>query len=335
MAVLRRATVRGLVVTATLALVLAGPATPAQAVGEVDVDARYRHSVANAYNDVLVPALRTPTAWSGSTSPCAPGSESAYSRLATLKAINFMRGMVQLSPVIFSTTGNGQATRAALLMDANDMVSHYPTQSAFSSCWSTTGKTMAGRSNLALAWGSGLNDTAPTTGARAITAYMKDSGSSNVAVGHRRWLLNPTTRVMATGSTSTANALVVTGYPKSTSAKRPTYMEWPSAGWFPQQIEPGGRWSLSASSTSYSFKYARVKVQRVDSSGRAVQTLTATKRTPTGGMGPNTLVFDVSGVAHPTGTAAAYYKVTVTGIRKGTYTTSYTYTVKLFDPTAF
>jgi len=300
---------------------------------DVDLTTSSRASVAKAYNRVLAPALGVKTGWSGSISSCKRGSESAASRKATRKAVNFVRALNQLDEVTFNAKLNKKALNTALLMHANGSLSHAPTKSTFSKCWSGAGNLAASRSNLYLSRGYGT-DLAPSTGARAIVGYMSDSGDGNLAVGHRRWILNPATRVMATGSTSRANALTVVGTRSSAKAARPTYLEWPAKGWFPTQLEPNGRWSLSASSRSVSFAKAKVKVQRVNAKGKVLKKHKVKVHRVQDGYGPHTIVFTVKGVKTPKAKKTVRLKVTVSGI-KGAKKSKYSYTVKLFDPTKF
>lgn len=315
---------------ATLTLALGTGAATATA-KDVDVKTSSRASVARAYTKVLAPALRVKTGWTGSVGKCRPGKESAKSRKATRNAVNFVRALNQLDPVKLDTRLNKQALRAALLMQANGALSHSPTKSQFSRCYTAAGRTAAGRSNLYLSWGA-PGDRLPSTGARAVVGYMTDAGPNNLQVGHRRWILNPTTRVMATGSTRTANALTVVGTSRSSSAEQPRYMEWPSKGWFPTQLEPEGRWSVSTSNPRISFANAKVKVRQVTAKGATVRTLKTQRHAVQDGYGPHTLVFSVPGVKSPKGKKTVRYKVTVSGITGGPKK-KYTYTVRLFNPT--
>ena len=322
------------VLTAVVTLALGfGIGTLPASAKDVDVKTSSRASVARAYNSVLAPALRVKTGWTGSAAKCRVGKESAASRSATRQAINFVRALNQLDPVKLDSKLNKQALRAALLMQANGALSHYPTRSQFSQCYTTAGRTAAGRSNLYLSWG-GKGDRHLSTGARAVVGYMTDAGAGNIPVGHRRWILNPTTRVMATGSTRTANALTVVGTTRSTKAKQPRYLEWPSKGWFPTQLEPEGRWSVSTSNPRISFAKAKVKVRQVNAKGKVLRKLKVQPHAVQNGYGPHTLVFTVKGVKTPKAKKAVRYKVTVSGI-KGAKKSKYTYTVRVFDPTRF
>mgnify|MGYP000871372194 CR=1 FL=1 len=318
------------IVATGLALGTGGVAATAK---DVSLKTSSRASVAKAYNRVLAPALRVKTGWTGSTASCKRGSESAKSKRATRKAVNFVRALNQLDEIKLDSKLNKKALSTALLMHANGALSHSPSKASFSRCWSSTASLAASSSNLYLSGGFS-GDLAPSTGARAILGYMEDAGSGNIAVGHRRWILNPTTRLMATGSTSRANALTVVGTRTSSKAAQPTYLEWPAKGWFPQQLEPSGRWSISASSSKVSFAKAKVKVQRVNAKGKVLGSHKVTVHKVRDGYGPHTLVFSVKGVKKPKGTSTVRFKVTVSGI-KGAKKSKYSYTVKLFDPTKF
>lgn len=333
----RRGPARGpravLAVLVASALVVGGAPAASASAKDVDVKTSSRASVARAYNSVLAPALRVPTGWTGSVGKCRRGKESAASRRATRDAINFVRALNQLEPVKLDKRLNKRALRAALMMQANGALSHNPTRAAFSSCFSQAGRKAAARSNLYLSWGS-RGDRRPSTGARAIVGYMTDAGEGNLPVGHRRWILNPTTRVMATGSTRSANALTVIGTERNHRAKQPRFLEWPSRGWFPTQLEPEGRWSLSTSRPGISLRDAKVKVRQVNAKGKVVRKLKTRRHAVQDGFGPHTLVFTVQGVRKPKGKKTVRYRVTVSGI-KGAKKKRISYTVRLFDPTRF
>src|SRR5690554_146072 len=258
-------------VTAVVALGLAlGTGGLTATAKDVDLKTSSRASVAREYNRVLAPALKVPTGWTGSSGKCKLGKESAASRKATRRAVNFVRALNQLDEIKLSTKRNKKALRTALLMHANGKLSHSPSRSTFDRCWSSSGGVAASRSNLYLSSGF-RGDLAPSTGARAILGYMADTGAGNIAVGHRRWILNPKTRTMATGSTSAANALTVFGLKSSSKAAQPTYLEWPARNWFPRQLEPNGRWSLSTSKRSISLARAKVTVRQVNSKGKVLK----------------------------------------------------------------
>jgi hypothetical protein len=254
------------------------------------------------------------TGWTGSDSTCNAGTSSATSRAATLRALNYARSLAGLAPVTFSTTLDARAQRTALIMSANHSLSHDPPSSW--RCWNSTGATNAGVANLALTYPK-------VSSAGVVGQYLTDAGSKNAAAGHRRWLLNPFSTTMGSGSTGTANAITVIG-PTSSTRPNPAYVAWPTAGYFPSTLEPGGRWSLSAGNRAMSFTYATVRVYR---NGNLVQTV---KNPVASGYAQPTLVWQVPADIARSGS----FQVVVSGIRKSGTTQRYThsYMVKMFTP---
>lgn len=291
----------------------AGTRTTARWAGSVDT--RSRDAVNNSYWSNYAAKLSLPINWlGGSILGCLPGITALSSDNATLTALNYVRSLAGLAPVTFSPALNASAQRAALIMDANDALDHYPSSNW--RCWSQTGATSASRSNLALAWPE-------IQAGEIIDLYMDDRGSDNLAAGHRRWILNPFSTVMGSGSTSTANALTVIG-PTSSSRPNPRYVQWPTAGWFPSTMEPGGRWSLSAGLSTIRFGRAQVKVYR-----NGVQ-VPVTRYGVHYGYAQPTLVWQLAPSVPRTGN----FRVVVThirrlGIRRAL---SYAYNVNLFTP---
>ena len=163
--------------------------------------------------------------------------------------------------------------------------------------------------------------TRTVTSAGVVGLYMQDAGGENFAAGHRRWLLNPFATQMGSGSTKTANAITVIG-PSSSARPDPTFVSWPTAGYFPNTLEPNGRWSLSAGNSRVSFAGSSVAVYR---NGARIK---ATKLRVENGYAQPTVVFDVPGSQATSGT----YKVVVRNIRAGSRSYTYTYGVRMFTP---
>jgi uncharacterized protein YkwD len=283
----------------------------------VGIDTARRAAVRSALRKKLRPALLTPIGWTGSTAACRAGAPSAEAQSSTLAAINFFRAMGRLDPVTLDKALSAQAQKAALMMDANFALDHDPPQSW--SCWSAAGTDAAGQSNLCLG----------CSGAEAVAAYLIDSGDGNGVVGHRRWVMYPQTTMMGSGSTGRSNALVVFGSDAALSSNLPTWVAWPPPGYFPTELEPAGRWSLSASSTAVTFAEAKVVVRTA-----AGTRLKVTQEKVVNGYGSNTLVWQVSGLKLPTGTTARRLEVAVTGIRRGAAMVSRKYSVRLFNADA-
>ena len=278
------------------------------------VDVLDQSAVNAAYWRSYAPGVSTGIGWTGDDSRYIAGSSSAASRTATRNAVNYVRSLGGLAPVAFDSTLNSRSQMTALIMSANKALSHSPSSSW--RCYTRTGAANAGRSNLALAYPS-------ITSASVVSMYMSEPGGGNKAVGHRRWLMNPFTTSMGSGSTSTANAMTVIG-PTSSTRPNPTWVSWPTAGYFPSTLEPRGRWSLSAGSSAMSFRYASVRVYR---NGTLLRT---TKYGVENGYAQPTLVWQVPSSVSRSG----YFRVVVSGIRRTGTSTRYTrsYWVHMFTP---
>jgi uncharacterized protein YkwD len=278
------------------------------------VDTNDRTAVNAAYMSEFAPGLNMPTGWAGSDSRCIAGSQAPGSRASTLRALNFSRSLAGLAPVTFSTDLNSRSQQTALLMSANNALSHAPPSSW--RCYTAVGGNNAGKSNLALSY--------PSISSSGIVAqYLEDAGSTNREVGHRRWLLNPFSTTMGSGSTNTANAITVIG-PTATSQPNPVVVSWPTSGWFPNTLEPSGRWSLSLGDRALSLRWASVRVWR---NGTLIS---AVKNPVVDGYAQPTLVWQIPANLARSGT----FKVEVTSIRATSTSTRYTriYTVRMFTP---
>lgn len=287
------------------------------------VDTTSRSAVRTAYLNRWLPAkLTMMTPGDGSTGSCKTSTTSAARQQATAEAVNFARGLVGESAVHFTTKYNDAAAKAALIMAANKQLSHDPPKSW--KCWTQAGHDAAGKSNIEL--------TSQVPSAASLTQlYLDDPGADNGAAGHRRWLLRPEATTMGSGNAQGswfANALYVfTFADDNAAAPAEKFYSWPNAGWSPDPLEPAGRWSLS-SSTGASF--ANATVTMTGPTGAAVP---VTRKAIANGYGDNTLVWDLkTPPAAVTGTGTSTYNVKVSGIKGGSSST-YSYQVKLFDPT--
>lgn len=279
------------------------------------VNTRSAADVNAAYWSQYASVQSLPTGWiGGSLLGCLAGLVPPSSNAATLSAMNYVRSLAGLAPVSESPSLSAGAQQAALMMSANGALSHDPPSGW--KCWSSAGAASAHRSNLALSYPA-------ITAGQIIDLYMDDPGSTNAAVGHRRWVLNPFTTQVGIGSTNTANALTVIG-PTSANRPNPRYVGWPTAGYFPNAIEPDGRWSLSAGRRNVSFAKAKI---HVISGSRSVP---VHKYAVENGYAMPTVVWQM-----PAGISkTASYRVVVTNIRHrgSSKHFKHAYTVRLFTP---
>ena len=269
-------------------------------------------------------ALDAAINWTGDRLHCIAGDTDLSFRDAVLLRLNYFRAMGGVpATVTFSDIYNAMGQQAALMMSANAQLNHNPPDTW--TCYSADGALAASKSNLAL----GL------FGRNAIDAYMKDSGSGNGFVGHRRWILYPQTQIMGTGDIPppgwVANALWVidSHYSDPRPPTREEFVAWPPPGYVPYQVVYP-RWSFSYAGANFSSASVTM-TQGGASVPVAVETLD-------NGYGENTLVWIPLGLGSsqswPQPLNDTSYLVTISNIVIGTGTRTFTYQVTVFDPAA-
>jgi hypothetical protein len=185
-------------------------------------------------------------AWNGSVDNCQPGTLPDSVHAKVLTRLNYFRRLAGVPDnCVFSKELNAHCQAAALMMTANNDLSHGPPKDW--KCFINEGAIGAGNSNLSLGYG----------GSEALTGQVEDDGGNNGGVGHRRWILFPYRRVYGHGSTDNAMALWALGgqntnepeeiWSKYTSA----YVAWPPEWFCPAPLAPG-RWSLSRYDADFS-----------------------------------------------------------------------------------
>ncbi|MBL7811243.1 MAG: hypothetical protein JNL57_03380 [Bacteroidetes bacterium] len=168
---------------------------------------------------------------------CREGKVADSSMAQFLSILNYVRRLAGLyDSCELDKKMNFYAQKAALIMHANSYLTHSPEKTAL--CWSEEGAKGAGSSNLSL----GHNGT------NALLGQVDDDGGNNSAVGHRRWILNPSNSVFGTGSGPATMALYVFGRQKSgidnPYSDTADFVAWPAPVAFPQALVPA-RWSFS------------------------------------------------------------------------------------------
>jgi hypothetical protein len=262
--------------------------------------------------------------WTGDRSTCNAGDTDLAFRDAVLLRLNYFRAVAGVpATVTFSEEYNAKNQQAALIMSANGQISHSPPGTW--TCSSADGVLAASNSNLAL----GL------FGRNAIDAYMKDPGSGNGFVGHRRWILYPQTQIMGTGDLPftggwAANSLWVKDLFHYSDPRPPTreeFVAWPPPGYVPYQVVYP-RWSFSYAGANFSS--ATVTMSQ---GGAAVPVAVEVLAN---GYGENTLVWIPLGLDNsqswPKPSGDTSYLVTISNIVIGTGTRTFTYQVTVFDP---
>lgn len=135
-------------------------------------------------------ADRSEGTWSGQVSGCVAGDMDATGRGNALKLINLYRFLADLPAVTTDPTRNQKAQECALMMDAENRLSHTP--DAGQACYTVGGAEAAGKSNICSGRAVGC-----------IDMYMSDYGTGNAAsLGHRRWFLNNALGPVGIGGTT-------------------------------------------------------------------------------------------------------------------------------------
>ena len=179
--------------------------------------------------------------WNGSVAAGNTGTTSATFKTAVQRRVNYFRAMSGIpAGITFDPTYNSKDQQAALMMSANDSLSHAPPTTW--TYYTAGGAEAAGHSNIFLG----------SYGPEAITGYIEDFGSPNAEAGHRRWILYPQTKTMGggdippDGTYQSANALWVAtpDFGTTRPAVRDEFVAWPPPGFVPHSLV-FPRWSFS------------------------------------------------------------------------------------------
>ncbi len=272
-----------------------------------------RERIINLYNANYLGSVVTDPGWSGNLGSCLAGSVSADAQAKTLLRIKYYREMASLpTDISFDPSNDAKCQQAALMMHANNSLSHTPPTSW--TCYTADGNTAAGSSNIAL----GMH----TSG--AISGFIDDFGTGNEVVGHRRWLLYSKARVLGHGSTSNASAIWVFGNSANTPLFTPEFIAWPPKGYVPAPVVYG-RWSFGIPGAS--FASATVSMKDPNNAAMTVSVISNNAN----GYGDNTIVWVPTGV-NTTSTADLTYHVTISNVMLSGVAKNYTYDVTVIKP---
>jgi uncharacterized protein YkwD len=268
-----------------------------------------RATVINDYNNVYLTSTVSDAqlGWTGNLSSCNAGTISTLAQTNTLKRVNYFRKLAGLTDVTFDPALHNRCQQGALMMAANNALSHTPPASWL--CYSSDGASAAGSSNIALGAHS----------ATAVTLYMNDNGLASV--GHRRWILYSRASVFGHGSAMRSDVLQVFNTP--TGPVNTKNIAFPSAGYFPAPLVPV-QWSFG----KHNANFSNATVQMTGPTGSPIS---LTKSAVENGYGDNTVVWTPSGIV----TNSAYdvnYTVQIGNVIVDGSPQTYTYTVTICQP---
>jgi hypothetical protein len=296
------------------------------ATGPFTVNTARREEARSFFNTVYAASEGFTIGWTGNLATCSPGTtDAAFRDLVTLR-INYFRAMAGVpAGIVFTNTFNTKDQAAALMMSANNSLSHTPPPTWI--CYSASGSEAAGKSNIA--WGS--------AGPDSINGYIEDFGAGNTVAGHRRWLLYPQTQLMGTGdvpdsgANGAANAVWVQDghYSDARPPTRDNFVGWPPPGFVPYQLIYA-RWSLAYPNANFTNATVTMSTNGVN--------IPVTRETVATGYGENTLVWYPSSLdpsqpyAWPRPAADTVYTVRVQNVVVSGSPRTFTYSVTSFDP---
>ena len=163
----------------------------------------------------------TPFVWNGRVGGCNQGTIDSKIQNKVVDRINYFRRNAGVPEVLFDEATNEYCQKAALMMTANNALSHEPSKTW--RCWSSEGAYAAKHSLLIKEANTSM----------AVTYIMDDK---NPSAGNRRWILYPNGRVYGHGSTN--DYAVIWALDDSGSADTAEYMSkpisWPPKGYLPQ-----------------------------------------------------------------------------------------------------
>lgn len=171
------------------------------------------------------------------TAPYSLGEVSLQHRQKAVESVNLMRMIAGLPDVYLYNGYSELAQYGAVVLAANDTLTHTPSQPAgMSDDFYENGYYATSHSNIAYGWMSnGYYDMPMFT-----LGYMDDSGSNNVAtVGHRRWILNPTMKYTGFGFAINGRGAAYSAmYAFDQNGTTPDYdfISWPASGNFPTEL---------------------------------------------------------------------------------------------------
>jgi uncharacterized protein YkwD len=294
------------------------------------LDTSNREAIRASYLNTFVPAGAVPMGWTGSIASGNAGNTSAAYKQAVITAVNWFRAMAGVPPTVtLNTVNSAKAQQAAFMFSANRNLSHSPPSSWI--FYTADAAEAAGNSNIC------YNSSGAAFLPGCVNQYMRDDGSNNYPVGHRRWILYPQTQMMGTGDVERtpaspssypyANALWVFdgNYGAARPGTRNEFVAWPPPGFVPyQMIYP--RWSFSYPGASFSG----ATVTMFDGNGAAIPLTTAPIAN---GYGENTIVWTP---VNPLPAGALQQDtpidVMVSGFIAGGQSRSFSYRVTVFDP---
>ena len=271
--------------------------------------------------------------------------------------LNYIRYLAGLPEVELTDEENTAAQYGAVLMAANDSMTHEPEQPEdMDEAFYTAGYAATSTSNLYMYGTSSADSSLLHVLQSAVSGQMADSSTDNMSrVGHRRWLLNPTLLYVGFGCADAAydgsfytTYVDISVFDRSGDAVDYDFIAWPVSGYMPvQEFSVNDPWSISLNESKYatpSLEDLTVTLTRVAGEKSFVFTSESSSSTPsksdayfslnTDGIA-NAIIFrPPAGFFGSTQFGLGDYIVTVTGLRDHSGNdATLSYRVSFFDMT--
>lgn len=181
-----------------------------------------------------------------------PGSLTDAAQADALALTNFIRALAGLEPVTLDPLYTLYAQHGALILAANDVLTHTPEQPAgMPDNVYDTGYSGTSMGNIAK-----FNWMRPSILIDGVTYFARDDGDINLgSLGHRRWLLNPYMKATGFGLANAASGnsyVAMYAVDMENTDADWDFVAWPAAGIFPVELMRAELpWSISLNPDLY------------------------------------------------------------------------------------
>lgn len=266
---------------------------------------------------------------------CSAGTLKTAEKQKALDALNQIRTLHGLPAVDYDTSADGEVSAAALMMVANNELTHTPQTT--DPCYSGAGLAGAQTSNLYIMSSS---DTLSTDSSVPVYAFLTDNDVSSL--GHRRWLLDPFLASTAfgrvdgtphggSGKVMAAALKVIGDDTASLAGTSVNYVAYPSGNYPASLVDKS--WFLSfsvfadrlvkANNNGSHIDYSIATIEMWDSAFNSMSVNSASYNYENYGL-PNHLQWKVSGLANNT-----QYTVRIDNVKVNNVFRRYQYTFTL------
>lgn len=279
------------------------------------------------------------------TAPYAAGTVSDAALQTALGRLNLVRRLAGLNAVTLDSELTARAQHGAVLLGAVGELTHHPDKPAdMEDSFYQRGLNATSSSNIYM----GTNATLP----QAVDAFMDDSDGGNLsALGHRRWLLNPTMGKTGFGFSPgsrtfgdyTYNFATLWAFDRSGGAGDYDFIAWPASGAFPSTLfNTKQAWSVTLAPDKYAVPdLSALQVTLTRASDGVAWVLEGSSTYAAGGgsyLGLDTGNYGVANciIFRPAPDMDVYagrYTVTIRGLKtSGGSAAELSYQVDFFDP---